>query len=259
MRAAGLRGAGREAADLDQHQRQAELAVGEAVPLEVAAAELAGVLVLDVAEVERRRRLVGVEQRVGLLAVLPVKAGLDPLPDRLQIVERHQAAGVLLDEGPLRRVAGAHVADFALGVAADARGEILQEPLARRQVVGGADVDDDAQVLQPGHAASAAPGSPPRSGRRAAGAPRCRCAGDRRGRRSARPPESPRPARWPRAARHDEASRRRSGGYGGRAQVRGNRGARWGGARGAHDTEEPARTPESSCIAVPPQLRSEVL
>ena len=149
----GLRGAGREAADLDQHQRQAQLAAGEAVPLEVPAAELAGVLVLDVAEVERRRRLVGVEERVGLLAVLPVKAGLDPLPDRLQIVERHQAAGVLLDEGALRRVAGAHVADLALGVAADARGEILQEPLARRQVVGGADVDDDAQVLQPGHAA----------------------------------------------------------------------------------------------------------
>ncbi len=148
---AGLRGAGREAADLDQHERQAQLAVGEAVPFEVAAAQLAGVLVLDVAEVERRRRLVGVEQRVGLLAVLPVKAGLDPLADRLQIVERHQAAGVLLDEGPLGRVAGAHVADLALGVAADARGEILQEPLARRQAVGGADVDDDAQVLQPRH------------------------------------------------------------------------------------------------------------
>ena len=66
-------------------------------------AELGRVLLLDVGEVERRRRLVVVEQRARLLAVLPVQPLLDPLADRLQILEVEQGGGVLLDERALRR------------------------------------------------------------------------------------------------------------------------------------------------------------
>jgi hypothetical protein len=146
-----LRGAGRKAADLDQHEGQPHPAIRKAVAFQVAAAELTGVLPVDVGEIQRGRRLVGVQQRVGLLGVLPVQPIFDPLADDPQILERDQAAGVPFDEGAFGGEAGPHVADLGARVAANARREIVQEALTGGQTVGATGIDQQAQILQPGH------------------------------------------------------------------------------------------------------------
>jgi hypothetical protein len=146
-----LGGAGREAAHLDQHQGDAQLVAGEPGPLQRRAAEFGRVLLLDVREIERRRRLLVVEQRAGLLGVLPVEAILDALADLLQILQVQQRRGVALDEGALGREAGADVAHLVLGVLADARRQVVEEALAGGEAVGAADVDQHPEVLQAGH------------------------------------------------------------------------------------------------------------
>ena len=97
--------------DLDQHERRGPASRSRSGCAR-ARRRRAGpaYLLLDVREVERRRRLAVVEQRAGLLGVLPVQAILDALADRLEIVEVDQAGGVVLDEGALGGEAGAHVA-----------------------------------------------------------------------------------------------------------------------------------------------------
>ena len=246
MRAADCAALVEKPAHLDQHQRQAQLAVGEAVALQVAAPQLARVLLLDVAEVERRRRLVLVEQRVGLLAVLPVQPRLDPLADGGEVVERDQAAGVLLDEGALGGEADPHVADLALRVLADARREVREEALAGRQMVGAADVDDDAQVLKPGHAAAQL-----LNGDHAGGVARQQLLdvaaqvaverGGPPGRRDRRQ-QRQRPEQRPMAKRPGDEAAGEGAGRGWR-WIGGHVG--WAALAAADDTEELAQTPES--------------
>ena len=239
MRAAGLRGAGREAAHLDQHQRQAELGAREAVALQVAAAQLARVLLLDVREVERRRRLVVVEQRAGLLGVLPVQPR--PRSARGSVCRSSSSIRLPACFSTKARSAAKPVRTSLTSLLRVARG---RAPRDRRGTArppagasGAADVDEDAQVLQPGHAAAQLldRDHAGRVARQQLLDVAAQVAVERA--RSARPPGSPAAAPAPRAAlpwRSVHATKRRVSGPGAGEWVGGHVGRR----SRRHDTEE---------------------
>ena len=147
------RAARRERPDLDEHQRDAIVRAREAACREaIEAVADGGVARLDVGEIERGRGLGVVEQRARRAADLPLAARLDAIAHLLEIVESDVERGVLLEEGALLGVADADRVDTPGRVRAHARREIVEEALAGREVLGRVRVDDDAEVLQAGHA-----------------------------------------------------------------------------------------------------------
>ena len=142
-----------EAADLDEQRRQVEVSARVAVTLPGAALrELRRVLLLDVAKIEGRRSAFVIERGARLARHLPVAPRLDALADGAEIGGIDVERGVLLEERMLLGGAGADRACELGRIRANASCEVVDEALTGgkpRRIPG---VDDDAEVLEPGHA-----------------------------------------------------------------------------------------------------------
>ncbi len=143
--------AGGVLAHLDEGHGEVEGLAAEAVVGEPGGgvAEPVVVLLLDVGDVDRGRRLALVEQGAHLLGHLVVAARLDAGAHDAQVGQVEVEGAVLLEEGALFGVADAHAGGELRGVSADPGGQIVDEPLAGGEVRGVAGVDDDAEEEQP--------------------------------------------------------------------------------------------------------------
>ena len=147
-------GPGRELRRLNQEERELLVRVGEPVVLEAASVLLLGaVLGFDVAQVERfgSGLVLGVGIQAELLRDRLVSFGFEPIADGLEIGQVGIQGGVRFEEATLRANARFDGRHQRRRIGGDPCRQVVQKPFGRGEILGGARIDDDAEVAQARH------------------------------------------------------------------------------------------------------------
>src|SRR5258705_102708 len=128
---------------------EARKACFELTAVSRSATQLLLVLRLEVVDVERRRRIVGVEPCAGRARDLEVLSKRDSIANDSKIVGVHVQGTVANQEAALLLVAGAHRSNEVLRIGPSSGREVVEQPLGSGQVRSRARVDDHTEVRVP--------------------------------------------------------------------------------------------------------------